>query len=103
MSSEQQQPFQIQGVGFFVLSKSGCPACDKVKDLLSRNGNGYGNVVVENCDAFLTGEAREPFLARAKEITKLTTVRFPMVFHNGLFVGGYADTVKYIENGVDDF
>ena len=103
MSSEheQQQQFQIQGVGFFVLSKSGCPACDKVKDLLSRNVN--EDVVVENCDAFLTGEAREPFLARAKEITKLTTVRFPMVFHNGLFVGGYADTMKYIENGVGDF
>lgn len=93
-------------VGYTVLSKSGCQFCDKVKALLLANANANANtqeVQSVNCDEFLSGPLRDPFLAHLTTLTRQTQkqVRFPLVFHNSVFIGGYLDTKSYLEHGAD--
>jgi glutaredoxin len=82
-------------VGYTVLTKRECLYCDKVKSLFESKDISYKAVA---CDDFLVGPDREQFLDYVKRITLLTTVRFPLVFHNACFVGGYVDTRDYIES-----
>jgi glutaredoxin len=82
-------------VGYTVWTKRDCPACEKVKSLFEIKTISYKAVA---CDDFLVGPDREPFIDYVKRITLLTTVRFPLVFHNGCFVGGFVDTRDYIES-----
>lgn len=93
-------------LGYTVFSKSGCVFCDKVKTLLETSGRERErDVTVINCDMFLVGDVRDQFLQHIATLTSTanTKIRFPLVFHNAVFVGGYMDTREYIDNGSDDF
>ena len=84
---------------FTVYSKSGCPNCSKVKTLLKEK-NFIFNVI--DCDEYLL-EDKEKFLEFIKKLSDNPCRIFPMVFFNGIFVGGYIETQEYIEKMLVSF
>ena len=80
-----------------VFSKSGCPNCINVKKFLKEKSIKY--VVVE-CDEFIL-EDKEAFLQFIKSIACKECKTFPMVFDGTTFVGGYKETIRYLEKMLD--
>jgi glutaredoxin len=79
---------------FTIYSKSGCPNCIKVKKLLQEKQIIF---TVIDCDEFIL-ENKETFLQFIHNLAKKEYKFFPMVFDNGHFIGGFTDTVEYVEN-----
>jgi len=73
---------------YTVYTKKNCPYCSKVKDLLQNE-----NVWVIECDGYLTN--RDHFLNFIFQLTQKNYKTFPMVFHEGQFIGGYTETLQY--------
>lgn len=88
---------------YTVYSKSNCPNCIKVKDLLKSEKVDFFNV---ECDLYLESRKGE-FLAFIKQQVGREWNTFPMVFdNNGQFIGGFKDTIIHIEKLLefsDDF
>jgi glutaredoxin len=80
-----------------VYSKSGCANCVNVKKLLKDNNMSFS---VVNCDEFLY-EDKEGFLECIKELAGKEYRMFPMVFDGSTFIGGFAETGKYLEKKVE--
>jgi glutaredoxin len=80
-----------------VFSKSGCPNCINVKKFLKEKS--FKFVVIE-CDEFIL-EDKEAFLQFIKSIACKECKTFPMVFDGTTFVGGYKETVSYLEKMLD--
>jgi len=80
--------------GFTIYSKSGCPNCSKVKDLIKENKFIF-NVI--DCDEYLL-EEKEQFLSFIEKISGKPCKVFPIVFFNNEFIGGYNETKNYIVN-----
>ena len=78
---------------FTVYSKSGCPNCNKVKNLLKTNNISF-NVI--DCDEFVL-ECKTDFLFFIKTIAGKECNIFPMVFINAKFIGGCNETNNHIE------
>lgn len=78
---------------FTIYSKSGCIDCNKVKDLLKNNKQKYLVIV---CDDYLFDD-KEIFLSIMNNYTNCEWNRFPMVFHNGKFIGGFNETKIYVD------
>jgi glutaredoxin len=78
---------------FTVYSKSGCPNCNKVKNLLKANNIPF-NVI--DCDEYVL-ECKTDFLLFIKTIAKQECNMFPMVFVNAQYIGGYNETNNHIE------
>ena len=82
--------------GYTLYTKSKCPYCIKVKELLK-------DVVPEpriiDCDSYLTEpKVKEDFLSFIQSINgKIDHRTFPMVFYNGQFIGGFTDTQSFFE------
>lgn len=78
--------------GFTIYTKNSCNYCSMVKVLLEEE-----NPLVHHMDPFLVSQ-KEEFLAfiAAKAGTSYKT--FPMVFHNGKFVGGFTETRRLLEH-----
>lgn len=77
----------IRDTGFVVVGKDKCPWCDKVKNLLNFYGHPYDYINLsthENADALV-----EDMVSNG-----LKTV--PQVYHNGIRVGGYEVTERYV-------
>ena len=85
---EFEEPLQN---GFTVYSKSGCINCTKVKKLLTENKSFF---VVIDCDEYII-EDKDNFLLFIKERANKEYKTFPMVFNNGVFVGGFNETQEY--------
>lgn len=83
-------PFKNQ---FTIYSKSGCPNCLKVKQLL-KDKQIIFNVV--NCDEYIL-ENKEFFLQFIKNLANKTHNSFPIVFDNEEFIGGLSETQDYIQ------
>jgi glutaredoxin len=79
-------------MGFTIYSKSGCNYCNKVKKLLIDKSIPFDLV---DCDEYIL-EDRNNFLLFIKEYTKIDFHTFPMVFNNGIFIGGYNETLNYV-------
>jgi glutaredoxin len=79
--------------GFTIYSKSGCLMCTKVKDLLKSKSMAY---VIIDCDEYLI-EERDNFLLFMKELANQEIKVFPIVYHNGAFVGSYKETLTLVE------
>lgn len=79
---------------FTIYSKSGCINCTKVKALLKEKHLEF-NII--DCDEFIL-ENREEFLVFIQMLASREYRLFPIVFHNKLFIGGYAETLKYVTN-----
>jgi len=87
-------------VGFTVYSKSGCPNCNKVKALLKEKNLLFK---VVDCDEFLL-EDKPEFLSfmksqmnKTNSIMDETPIFFPIVFSDNRHVGGYKETVSFLE------
>lgn len=84
-----------------VYSKTGCSDCEKVKiyleDLVENGQLDCNDIAVINCDVQLLTN-REQFVSEMMKITGKTMVVFPIVFVNGLFVGGFKATMKQFES-----
>jgi glutaredoxin len=62
---------------YTIYSKSGCPNCKKVKELL---------------------ETQKITFTVIQELTSREWKTFPIVFNNDQFIGGFTDTRVYLEN-----
>lgn len=81
--------------GFTVYSKSGCINCLNVVKFLDSKFIKHKYVL---CDEELL-EDREAFLVKMREYAAGKEVKqFPMVFHDGLFIGGYKETTEFVNN-----
>ena len=85
-----------QLTGFTIYTKSGCKNCTKVKQLL--DSNKIPNVKV-CCDEYIL-EDKANFVAFIISKTKEEMVLFPIVFNNGVFVGGYPETKDLINKTI---
>ena len=89
--------------GYTVYSKSGCPFCVKVKDLLQtlgRDGTQDILLAIVDCDEYLRND-RGGFLASIREWTGGREWKtFPMVFLEGRFLGGYTETKSYLDRAM---
>jgi glutaredoxin len=82
--------------GFTIYSKSGCPNCTKVKQLLKQESSPF---IVVDCDEYLL-EARELFLLFIQQIAGKSYAQFPMVFHDGDFIGGFKETQEFLKENL---
>ena len=85
---EIENPFKT---GFTVYSKSGCPNCTKVKKLLAEKKAFFVEI---DCDDYII-EDKENFLLFIKERANKEYKTFPMVFNDGIFIGGFIETHDY--------
>jgi glutaredoxin len=86
-------------VEFTIYTKSNCSYCSKVKQLLHDHKIEYVEI---NCDKYLIDD-KVLFLSYIKSVANKEHNTFPMVFNKKVFIGGYTDTVKYIEKEYVDF
>ena len=81
--------------GFFIYSKTKCSYCDKVKQLFKNNHYTYTEIV---CDDYLLDEKiKESFLSFIQLLTNREYRTFPIVFKDGVFIGGFTETKKLID------
>lgn len=78
---------------YTIYTKSGCPNCTKAKKLLE---TGNENLLIVDCDEWLI-EDKPAFLDFIREKAGKECKTFPMIFHNGKFVGGFDETKIYKE------
>lgn len=80
-----------------IYSKSGCINCNRVKTLLKEK-----NVLFDiiDCDDFIL-DNRDEFLAFIKEMAGKEYKTFPMVFDGNKFIGGYTETIPYLDKMLD--
>lgn len=83
---------------FTIYSKSGCPNCTKVKNLLKEKKLIF---TIIDCDDYLI-EDKEIFLLFIEKYAEREYKTFPMVFENGKFIGGYNETLEKV-NIILDF
>jgi len=80
---------------YTVYSKSGCPNCNKVKELLKSKTLTF---TVIDCDEYLINSKPE-FLNFIQDLTSQEWKTFPIVFNkDSVFIGGFLDTKIYLEN-----
>lgn len=79
--------------GFTVYTKSGCLNCSKVKKFFYRKNIKFHSI---DCDEYLI-ENKPHFLFFIKTISNVDYKMFPIVFKDGNFIGGYKDTIEYLE------
>jgi glutaredoxin len=78
---------------YTIYTKSGCPNCTKVKKLLE---SALEKPLIVDCDEWLI-EDKPAFLEFIREKARKECKTFPMVFHNGEFLGGFDETVRFKE------
>lgn len=84
---------------FTIYSKSGCINCRKLKELLIQKEI---NFYIINCDEYLL-EDRNFFLEFIKNITHMEWNTFPIVFYDTHFIGGFEQTINYINHTLLQF
>jgi len=75
---------------YTIYSKSGCLNCTKAKVLLQ---NECVPTLYVDCDEFLL-ENKQEFLDQMKSLIGREYKTFPIIFKNGIFLGGYMEAKK---------
>lgn len=89
--NQEEVPYPLPSDKMYTIyTKSKCTYCTKVKEYLDDSGFEYNTIL---CDDFLVKKLE--FLEFIESIAGVPHNTFPMVFHKGIFVGGYNDTLKY--------
>ena len=78
--------------GFTIYSKSGCPNCTRIKKILTEKKLTFIEI---NCDEYLI-EDKEFFLSFIKNLAHKEWKVFPMIFNDGIFMGGFNETQEYL-------
>jgi glutaredoxin len=73
--------------GWYIVTKDGCPYCDKAKALLTEKGINYKVEVLNNSN-------KEQIYKKLDSLTNNYRY-FPMIFYNDKFIGGYTELKKY--------
>ena len=71
---------------WFIITKKGCGYCDGAKKLLKKSGKKYHYRVI-------TDKNKNSIYAQVDSLTGKYRY-FPMIFHKGKFIGGFADLDK---------
>ena len=80
--------------GYTIYSKSGCSFCTKVKVLLEEEP-----YTIIDCDQYLVDDnIKQQFLLFIKNIAGKECRTFPMIFKDGIFIGGFTETKVYYDN-----
>ena len=79
--------------GFTIYTKSGCHFCNKTKKLLQEKNVLYETI---DCDDYLI-EDKEKFLLFIQTKTNVNQKMFPIIFNDGIFIGGYQETYDYLD------
>jgi glutaredoxin len=77
--------------GYTIYTKSQCGFCKKAKDLLKAEP-----FTLIDCDEYLI-EDKDAFLVFIENLIGKSYRTFPMIFHNGKFLGGYSETKTYYD------
>jgi glutaredoxin len=72
--------------GYTIYSKSSCKYCNLAKKILP-------HAVFFQCDKWLEKD-REEFIKQMDKLTKNEHRTFPMIFKDGIFIGGYNEISK---------
>ena len=97
---EQKIEFESPSeTGFTIYSKSGCPNCANVKNLLKENNFEYFLI---DCDEYLI-EEKERFLKFITEIAENDIKSFPIIFFDKKYIGGFKETKEYIDKIIVSF
>jgi len=80
-----------------VYSKSGCPNCTNVKKLLKEK---QAKFIIIDCDDFIL-EDKTTFLKSIHRLSGKEHNTFPFVFDGNRFIGGYKETLSYLEKLLD--
>ena len=75
--------------GYFMYTKSHCKWCQKAKETLP-------NVVVVNVDHLLP-DNKPQFLAFVDSFSGTQPRTFPMVYYNGIYLGGYTESAEHFD------
>lgn len=99
--------------GFTIYSKSGCINCLKVKQLLKEKNqekeesnekeeSKQDEILIIDCDEYLI-ENKENFLFFIRNISNNDVKSFPIIFNDGKFIGGYKETIVFLDNLLLEF
>lgn len=80
---------------YIIYTKSGCPNCDRVKYLLSKEPC---ERIYINCDELLT-TGREEFIKSMRQRTGIENpqpIYFPLVFLEDTYIGGYEELLEHL-------
>jgi len=82
--------------GYTIYTKKSCSFCTKAKFLLSTE---IPKPNIISCDEYLTDpQLKTEFLNFIQTLTGGISHRtFPIVFYNGIFIGGYSQLEEYYE------
>ena len=84
--------FDLEGSGYTILTKENCKWCEKAKALLP-------DAKRIRCDEFIeTPDKKQMFFEKVDSLSGATPRTFPMVFHNGKYVGGYTCVAHMVHN-----
>ena len=78
---------------FTIYSKSGCPNCHKIKNLLKAKNLPFNLI---DCDDFIL-EDKIGFINFIKNISNTEIKTFPIIFYEGKFIGGFSETTIFID------
>jgi glutaredoxin len=84
-------------MSYVIYTKPKCIFCDKIKDLLQFIEP--QPTWIDATKYLQTPESKKFFLDFIKDSGKLYThyTTFPMIFYDGIFLGGYTDTLQFYE------
>jgi len=95
---DSKEFIQPSTTSYTIYSKSGCPNCKKVKELLETK---HISFITIDCDDYLV-ETRAAFLLFIMNLTSRDWKSFPIVFNNdSKFIGGFIDTREYLEKQLE--
>jgi glutaredoxin 3 len=85
--------FEFLSKEFTIYSKTGCFYCIKAKSLLKEK-----NLVhtIINCDDYIL-EDKVSFLEHIYKLAGKEVKTFPMIFYQEKFIGGYEETIDFID------
>ena len=80
---------------FTIYTKRNCIYCEKVKDELEHH---FEIPEIIPCDEFLTDSVnKQHFITFMNSLTKDKFKTFPVVFYDKTFIGGYNETVLFLQ------
>jgi len=80
-------------IGFTIYSKTECSYCVKVKQLLMEKQTFFLDI---DCGEYLK-EDKVGFLSFIEKQASNKYTTFPMVFKDGVFIGGFTETSAYFD------
>jgi glutaredoxin len=84
---------------YIIYTKSGCPCCERAKDLLSRE---QVKTIYINCDEMLKTD-RQAFITEMKKKTKSEDIYFPLIFQDDYYIGNYEELLEHLIEFDEEF